>query len=422
MLRQGLTGSRIRERRLQLGIKQADLAQQANISASYLNLIEHNRRRIGGKLVADIARALGVDAALLIEGAEAVLLATLGEAARAGGPVTGEKAEEFAGRFPGWAALLAERHERVEELEREIEALADRLAHDPHLSASLHELLTAATAVRSTASILAGTDDLDPAWAARFLGNLDADGRRLAEGAEALVRYFDGSASAETAAKTPQEEVERFFSARGWHLAALEQGGSAEALIDAAAELTSAAGRALAARALAWYLADARALPVGEIAPLVGAPVGEIAARFAAPAEAVLRRLAMLPGHEAGLVISDAAGAITFRRPLAGFPLPRHGAACPLWPVFRALSRPSAPVAAIVEMPGPAARRVRAEAIAVPAAPPDFDAAPVFEATMLLTPAGSGSRAEPVGPTCRICPREPCRARREPSILGPPPG
>ena len=43
-----LTGNRIRERRLVLGMKQADLAEAVGISASYLNLIEHNRRRIGG--------------------------------------------------------------------------------------------------------------------------------------------------------------------------------------------------------------------------------------------------------------------------------------------------------------------------------------------------------------------------------------
>ena len=405
MLRQGLTGSRIRERRMQLGIKQADLAQAAGISASYLNLIEHNRRRIGGKLVSDIARALGVEATLLTEGAESLLLARLGEAAAAAGAAPAEKAEEFAGRFPGWAALLTERHGRVEELEREIEALSDRMAHDPHLSASLHELLTAAAAVRATTSILAGTDDLDPAWAARFLGNLDADGRRLAEGAEALVRYFDGSAASAAAAATPQEEVEAFFAARNWHLPELEAGGdAAEALIAGAAELTGTAGRALAARALARYAADARALPLAELLPMQGAPPGEIAARFAAPADAVLRRLAFLPGREAGLA------------------LPRHAAACPLWPVFRALSQPSVPGSAILEMPGAAARRVRAAAVALPLGAADFAAAPVFEATMLLMPAGPEGAAEPVGPTCRICPRDPCRARREPSILGPAPG
>ena len=51
MSRSTLTGSRIRERRQVLRMKQSDLASHAGISASYLNLIEHNRRRIGGKLL-----------------------------------------------------------------------------------------------------------------------------------------------------------------------------------------------------------------------------------------------------------------------------------------------------------------------------------------------------------------------------------
>ena len=104
MPRDSLTGSRIRERRLISGLRQADLAKQIGISASYLNLIEHNRRRIGGKLLLNIARVLGVEPSMLTEGAEAALIATLREAAADAGAVQAEtdRADEFAGRFPGW--------------------------------------------------------------------------------------------------------------------------------------------------------------------------------------------------------------------------------------------------------------------------------------------------------------------------------
>mgnify|MGYP001802980991 FL=1 len=77
MAREALAGTRIRERRIMTGLKQADLARNLGISASYLNLIEHNRRRIGGKLLLDIASALGVDPSVLTEGAEAALIAAL---------------------------------------------------------------------------------------------------------------------------------------------------------------------------------------------------------------------------------------------------------------------------------------------------------------------------------------------------------
>lgn len=76
-----LTGSRVRERRLQLGLRQADLARAAGISASYLNLIEHNRRRIGDEVLARLARALKVEAQTLSAGAEGVLVEDLRAAA-----------------------------------------------------------------------------------------------------------------------------------------------------------------------------------------------------------------------------------------------------------------------------------------------------------------------------------------------------
>ena len=62
-MRNTLTGTRIRDRRVMAGTKQSALAREIGISASYLNLIEHNRRRIGGKLLLDIAGALGVEPA-----------------------------------------------------------------------------------------------------------------------------------------------------------------------------------------------------------------------------------------------------------------------------------------------------------------------------------------------------------------------
>ena len=79
-----MIGSRIRERRVMNGLKQSELARRAGISASYLNLIEHNRRRIGGSTLIRLAEVLGVPPALLSEGAEATLIAALREAAARG--------------------------------------------------------------------------------------------------------------------------------------------------------------------------------------------------------------------------------------------------------------------------------------------------------------------------------------------------
>ena len=53
-------GARIREKRIQLRIRQSQLAKIVGVSP-ILNLIEHNRRRIGGKLLTDLAEALAID-------------------------------------------------------------------------------------------------------------------------------------------------------------------------------------------------------------------------------------------------------------------------------------------------------------------------------------------------------------------------
>jgi transcriptional regulator with XRE-family HTH domain len=80
-----LTGTRIRDRRLLVGMKQSALAEAAGISPSYLNLIEHNRRKIGGKLLIGLARALGVEPGVLSDGADATIHDTLRAAAHGAG-------------------------------------------------------------------------------------------------------------------------------------------------------------------------------------------------------------------------------------------------------------------------------------------------------------------------------------------------
>ena len=183
MPRSALPGTRIRERRTLAGFRQAELARTVGISAAYLNLIEHNRRRAPDALVSAIAGVLGLPPKGLAEGGEDALFDVLREAAvdTGPGPAAGEaraeveRIEEFVSRFPGWAGLLANRQGRVAGLERVVEMLSDRMAQDPHLSAAMHEILSAVTSVRSTAAILAETEDIDPEWRVRFHANLAED-------------------------------------------------------------------------------------------------------------------------------------------------------------------------------------------------------------------------------------------------------
>ncbi|WP_370401164.1 short-chain fatty acyl-CoA regulator family protein [Sulfitobacter sp. JB4-11] len=422
-----LTGSRIRERRVMAGLKQADLARDIGISASYLNLIEHNRRRIGGKLLLSIAQRLGTEAQALTEGAEAALIATLREAAVEAG-LTGPEAaqvEEFAGRFPGWADVLVGTCRRVATLEETIEALSDRLAHDPHLAASMHELLTTAASIRSTAAILAETKTLQPEWRSRFHANINEDSRRLSQSAEALLAHLNVEADADDAAGSPQEEVEAFLARHDFRFEATEHAAPSrealEQMVDAAVELRSQAARFIAVRVLEQITKDAQALPTAHLHEEIAAHGTDpmtLARQTGQPVGRVLRRMAALPELGAGLVVCDRAGTVIFRKSVEGFTVPRHGACCPLWPLFGALSQPGTVVARKVRQVSRSEAGFYSFATAELPAPADYNAAPLVQGVMLLLPsAPDGAAAEMVGSTCRVCAQEACAARREPSIL-----
>ncbi|UWR17254.1 helix-turn-helix domain-containing protein [Sulfitobacter sp. M368] len=427
MAREGLTGSRIRERRVMAGLKQADLARDIGISASYLNLIEHNRRRIGGKLLLNIAAVLGVEPQTLTEGAEAALIAALREAADEAG-LTGpeaSRADEFAGRFPGWADVLAGTRRRVASLEQTVEALTDRLAHDPHLAASMHELLSTAAAIRSTAAILAETKTLQPEWRERFHANINEDSHRLSDSAQALVSYLDAEADAADAASSPQEEVEAFLSEHDFSFGSLETGSATEAtiaeIVETAEMLRSQAAKYIARGVLQQWARDAAALSLKDLRKEIetaGTDPLTLARNLHKPVVVVLRRLAALPELGAGLVVCDRSGTVIFRKSVEGFTVPRHGACCPLWPLFGALAQTGMVISETVMQLGRAQAKFECFATSETQSAPSYNALPLVQAVMVLLPASAGAgQGRSMGSTCRVCPQESCAARREPSIL-----
>lgn len=416
-----LTGARLRERRIALGLKQAEVAARAAISPAYLNLIEHNRRNVTPEVLARLAATLELELDQFTDAAPAALVedlrAAAGQIPSAAAEI--ERVEEFIARFPGWAALTAGLQGRGAVLERAVAALNDRLGHDPHLSAALHELLSALSGVRATAAILAETEDLSADWQARFHQNLFQDSERLAAGAGRLVAYLDRSeTAAEEGISAPQDEVERWLAARGWHLPEVEA-GAPQALQAEIAGLTSAAARSMAADHVARAEADAQALPLAPFTAALaelGPDPAALAARFGAGVLAAMRRIAFLPGSDAGLVSCDASGTLLFRKPAPGFAVPRFGAACPLWPLFSALARPGMAVSTAVETTSGAGARFRTLAFCEARLPFGFAGPDLRMAAMLILPGGEGA-ALPVGSTCRICPRAACPARHEPSVL-----
>lgn len=439
-----MIGTRIRDRRLQTGTRQSALARHAGISASYLNLIEHNRRKIGGKTLLKLAAALEVEPSLLSDGADASLVAALREAAATSRSHDADldRTEDFAERFSGWARLLTALHERTQTLERTIETLTDRLSHDPFLADSLHEVMSAVTSIRATSSILVETEGLAPEWQARFHRNINEDSARLTDGAQILVRYLEGAANREAEVQSPQDEMHAFLAARDFHIPELERRTASPN--DVTTLLQGADGQALSIPAqsltrevLLRYLEDAQALPLRDFLARVadlGMRPDLLAEATGADLARVFRRMAALPEGRVGpvgLAICDASGTLVFRKPTHGFDMPRLAGACALWPLYQVMAQPNVPLRMRVRQTGRSDDTVLAMAVAGTAGPAGFGRPALTRMHMLLLPdphnqpgegsgAGSGHMSSEVldlGVSCRICPIQDCAARREPSIL-----
>ena len=421
MLREALTGTRIREKREIAGIKQADLARKVGISASYLNLIEHNRRRIGGKLLINIAATLDVEPQLLTEGAEVAQIAVLREAALAANLPEAEanRAEELVGRFPGWSRVLADAHQRIIELERTVESLSDRMAHDPYLASTLHEVLTTTAAIRSTAGILADTTDLEGPIRHRFHENIRQDSQRLSDSARTLVRFLDADPAETGATGTAEEDVSAWLERHDYAFPAIEAGTHSLDAILEATEFSSKSARRRAKSILERMQKDAAALPLSDLsAALKGQELdpADLASQLGLPVPLILRRLASLPELGCGLVVADRAGSLVYRKPVAGFAIPRLGAACPHWPIFDTLHQPGSLSRTLVRQGD---KVFRTFAISEPGAWQGYNRPRLSLAYMLIeaAPKAVGQSVAEVGSTCRICPKRSCAGRREESIL-----
>lgn len=441
-----LVGPKIRDRRRALGLTQSRLAAILGISSSYLNLIEAGKRNIGGSLLKRIAEALGLAVDELDGAAERRLLGDLHELTAE--PLLGAlrldaaSAAELAGRHPAWARALVALHRAWLERGRAVGALTDRLHQDPFLADAVHDLLTRATVIRSSAEILESAQELVPEPHRRFVSIAGDESRRLAEVAQALAGFF-APARAGTRAGTPAEEVEDFLFDHGNHFPALELPGASlegalAAELEASPLLSSEAARRAARRALERYLADAARMPYE---PFLAAArrlrydVDALAREFGADLEQVCHRLVALrrPGAEGlpfGLMCIDGAGFTSKRVPLPRLPLPRRGGACPLWAVYLALQSPGAIVRQLVEFPDgerflfvartierragafPMPRRLESLMLACDALAADQT---VYADGLDLA---SAAPAAPVGANCRVCVRAECAYRQEEAIVG----
>lgn len=439
-----LAGSRIREARRRSGHTQAALAKMVGISPSYLNLIEHNRRRIGGALLNALAQTLEVRAADLSEGGNPTAVPDLRTALadQPGVDADPETAESLAGRFPDWAQLIVAQHRRIRDQRDMIRALSDRLAHDPFLSENVHAMLSNITAIRSTAGILSTVPDVPEPQRNRFYDSMSAESDRLSTTAQNLADYLGAAATVSDSAMTAEETLDHFLGQHAYSFAEIdaltERAHTAEdlshaiaALIDAEVALAEdTQARDLVEGYLRAYAVDAAAMPLTvfvEMARQTDFDPTVLSAQFGQPIPAVFRRLAALHREglqvpRFGLLVVTASGYPLIRQPLPSFPLPRHGNACPLWPVFRGFARPGEAMVDVLTRDSDDS--FVALTYAAPRQPVPFGGVPDLASSMLFVakadaPFGPAPTAPArlVGTSCRICTRAQCPARAQAQLL-----
>ena len=222
-------GLRISSRRRALGISQAALARQAGISASYLNLIERNRRQVGGTLLLRLAHELKVEIGVLSGEAEHRLIADLDEALA--DPVlqsaefSGLSARELVAQEPAAALAIARLHRAYQGAQANAEDFANRLRSDPLLAELLHRVLSGITAVRSSAEILEDVADLDETERRRFVGSITRETRGLTDVARSLIGQFEQEAAGRRSF-SPIRELDDLIFERDNYFAGLEGAAS----------------------------------------------------------------------------------------------------------------------------------------------------------------------------------------------------
>ncbi|GLQ35597.1 XRE family transcriptional regulator [Amylibacter marinus] len=423
-----LLGTRIREARRAKRLTQKDLARIAGISASYLNLIEHNRRGIAGKTLLSLANALEIDQSLLSEGSDRALVDRVKKAALSAShlkPET-ERTEEFTARYPGFARLVARLQDQQEQQQENFAALADQMHNDPFFAESIHLMLSNITAIHSTADILASMPDIPRDQSQRFLQNLLSESARLSETASDVLDHFEPSSDAQVASPD-NAPFDTLLEQHHFYLEPLEQGR--ESVAEMVEKLAVPAALQIQTKAsLQSYVDMATTLPIQpflETAQAHHFDALSIASDMGVALPLVMFRLAHMPQApdmpRFGLLQCDGSGAVLYRKQLPVFALPRFGGACPLWPIYRSASQPTQPIAAFIDLPS--GERLFTLSYSYPTEVAQIGMPAQSESIMLFTADYAlidGLKSLPqlsVGMQCAVCPRQKCSARRSAYLL-----
>jgi hypothetical protein len=452
-------GRRVRALRLRLGLSQAALAKRLEISSSYLNLLEHDRRPVTSALLLELARVLDVDLRTLAASTDAELLSALteifSEPVFEDHPLTPADLSAFADAHPEVARAVVRLHQAYATTRTSLETLGGRLLEDQQ---DLGGVDRARLSSEQVSDFIQRHGNYFPALEAaaeRLMIEVDLDGddlfgrltRQLRETHGVRVRVLTVGEMRGAMRRFDPERRELHLSellrrgSRNFQLAAqIGLLGCAEILdqLTLDPKLTNDESRSLGRVALASYFAGAVLMPYGAFLRAAESERYDIELlghRFRVGWEQTCHRLTTLrrPGAEGVpfyMLRVDLAGNISKRFSAAGIQFPRFSGLCSLWNVHAAFLQPGRVRVQFSRLPDghtvlAIARTVQRHSggYQAPEAPyavgVGCDAA---DARRLVYADGidldNAAAAVPIGITCRLCERADCTARAFPSLGG----
>lgn len=449
-------GPRLRRIRRDLGLTQANMAADLEISPSYVALLERNQRPLTADLLIRLAQTYSLDISKLAGDGGAEQQSRLGAALK--DPIFADidlppmELADVAANYPGFAEALLRLHTawREEQL-----ALADRQAErigalreggeadgptggapDPvaesrrFLAARRNCFPALDDAAERMAATIAEADGLRGYLRARHglrVRRLPSD---VMMGAIRRLNHHGREVQLDDQLDSASQSFQLALQ-----LAYLELRTEIDAQLRDG-QFATDNGRRLTHRALASYAAAAIQMPYTAFARAADQrhyDVEALGRQFGASFEQVAHRLTTLqkPGHERVpffFLRVDQAGNVSKRLDGAGFPFARHGGGCPLWSVHQVFRSPRQIVTQWIELPD--GQRFFSVARTVTQGGGGFGTLKAERAIALVcaeehadrlvytrvADAPRAAAATPIGISCRLCHRADCTARAAPPI------
>jgi predicted transcriptional regulator/DNA-binding Xre family transcriptional regulator len=438
-----LIGHVVKRLRIERALSQQALASRLGISASYLNLIEHDQRAVTAALLIKLAETLRVDLATLSGAGERQLEVGLREAFA--DPLLGADAvpeaeiAAVAGDAPNAARAILALY-RAWRVAREDSGgialpsggkilLPNEETRDLFNERANYfpELEDAAAAIVADLGVRPAESNHAIAERLRRHHGLTVTVQKL-DGA--LRRYDPAARSLGLSEALPRES-------RGFHLAfqlALLEGREAIETVLRSATPSSPEAASLMRIGLLNYVAGAVLMPYAAFLATAQAErhdLQAVAAHFGVSFEQACHRLSSLQRPDARgvpffFLRLDPAGNVSKRLSAAGFPFARFGGSCPRWVVHAAFSAPRQIQVQVAELPDGAAFLCFARTVHGTAArwgdPPPvhvvaMGCAVAHAAEVVYADGLDLDRARVgIGLSCRLCDRPDCRSRAFPPL------